>query len=316
MVERCGPLFDPDPDLAVLHARAQAVARRGVEHAAHHPAVVVLDDGVAARDRRQRAHRLQRARQPAQAQRVAVQAPGQRRARARRQRGQALAQARDAPLRMVRAQHRVAVAQARGLAFDAQAPGLFEPAQRVLLAAAQRRQARLRAQCVQAQAGAVGALHRLAQALALQVPQARVQHAQAVQQVLALRHQQLGGHRRRGRAHVGGEVGQAEVGLVADGRNHRHLRRGDGARQPLVVERPQVFQRAAAAGEDDHVVTLRGLGALQHRHDLLGRAVALHRHRQHLGLGQRETPAEHAEHVAHRRAAGRGDDRDAFGKAR
>ena len=166
-------------------------------------------------------------------------------------------------------------------------------------------------------ASAVGALHRLAQPLRLQVVQARVAaRAGAAARSSRLGHQQFGGDRRRRRAQVGGEVGEAEVGFVADRRHHRHRRGGDRARQALVVERPQVFQRTAAAGQQDHVVAARRRRALQHRDDLRRGAVALHRHRQHVGLDQREAPRQHAQHVAHGRAAGRGDHRRCAGRTR
>ncbi len=56
-----------------------------------------------------------------------------------------------------------------------------------------------------------------------------------------------------GGAHVGDEVGDGEVHLVAHGGDHRHLGGRDGPGQHLVVEGPQVLERAAAAAHDDHV---------------------------------------------------------------
>ena len=52
---------------------------------------------------------------------------------------------------------------------------------------------------------------------------------------------------------VGDEVGDRHVGLVADGRNHRHRARGDRARDDLLVERPEILDRSAAASDDDDV---------------------------------------------------------------
>ena len=66
----------------------------------------------------------------------------------------------------------------------------------------------------------------------------------------AVGHDDLGRGGRRGRADIGGEVGQRHVDLVADAAHDRQRVRDDRADDPLVVERPQVLERAAAAGED------------------------------------------------------------------
>ena len=63
----------------------------------------------------------------------------------------------------------------------------------------------------------------------------------------------LGGRRWRGRAQVGDEVGDRDVGLVADGGDRRHRAAGDRARDDLLVERPEILDRAAAAADDDDV---------------------------------------------------------------
>ena len=57
----------------------------------------------------------------------------------------------------------------------------------------------------------------------------------------------LGGGRRRRRAHVGDEVGNRHVGFVADRRDDRHRRPRDRARDDLLVERPEILDRSAAA---------------------------------------------------------------------
>ena len=64
---------------------------------------------------------------------------------------------------------------------------------------------------------------------------------------------ELRGRRRRRRAQVGHEVRDREIGFVADAGNDRHRRCGDRAGQHFFVERPQIFERAAAA-RDDHDV--------------------------------------------------------------
>src|SRR5918992_5494769 len=50
---------------------------------------------------------------------------------------------------------------------------------------------------------------------------------------------------------IGCEVGYGEVDLVSDGRDDRHRRCDDRSRNSFVVERPQVFDRSAAA-PDNH----------------------------------------------------------------
>ena len=73
------------------------------------------------------------------------------------------------------------------------------------------------------------------------------------EQVAAHRHRHLGRRRRRRRALVGDEIDQRDVGLVADRRDQRDHALGRGAHHDLLVERPEVLQRAAAARDDQHV---------------------------------------------------------------
>ena len=64
---------------------------------------------------------------------------------------------------------------------------------------------------------------------------------------------ELGGSGGRGGAEVGGEVGDGEVGFVADGGDNGKFAGDDGAGNTLGVEGGEVFEGAAAAGEDDEV---------------------------------------------------------------
>ena len=68
----------------------------------------------------------------------------------------------------------------------------------------------------------------------------------------AVRRHQLGGRRRRRCPDVGREVGQRDVDLVADAADDGHGMADDGPDDGLVVERPEVLQRTATAGEDRH----------------------------------------------------------------
>jgi hypothetical protein len=66
-----------------------------------------------------------------------------------------------------------------------------------------------------------------------------------------LRDDPVGGVRGRGRPHVGDVVDEGRVRLVADRGDHRRAARGDGAHQPLVGERQEVLDRAAAPRDHD-----------------------------------------------------------------
>ena len=65
-----------------------------------------------------------------------------------------------------------------------------------------------------------------------------------------------------GGAEVGDEVCDGEVGFVADGGDDGDVRGGDGAGEGFVVEGPEVFGGAAAAGEDDEVDVV-GVGRIE-----------------------------------------------------
>ena len=149
---------------------------------------------------------------------------------------------------------------------------------------------------------------------------ARLAH-QLGDQVGAHRHRHLGGGGRRRRALVGGEVDQGHVGLVADRRDQRDHALGRGAHHDLLVERPQVLQRAAAARDDEQVgpadaaAFRQRVEAADRGGDLLGRAVALHLDRPDDDVA-REAVGEAMQDVADHRAGRRGDDADHLGQER
>ena len=64
---------------------------------------------------------------------------------------------------------------------------------------------------------------------------------------------------RRGRAQIRDKIGDGEIGFVADACDHRNFRSENRAGDNFFVERPQIFQRAAAAREDQHVHNLARL---------------------------------------------------------
>ena len=82
--------------------------------------------------------------------------------------------------------------------------------------------------------------------------------AQGGEPFLAVGHDDFGGGGRRRRAHVRGEIGDREIDLVADAADDRDRRGDDRARQRFVVEGPQILERAAAAGQDQHVAFAPG----------------------------------------------------------
>ena len=145
--------------------------------------------------------------------------------------------------------------------------------------------------------------HRLGQ----RPPATPLQERQLGAQVLLDRHRQLGGGGRGRRAQVGDEVGDREVGLVPDGGDHRHAAGDDGARHRLLVEGPEILQRATAARDDDDVDVVDRLQAPQRRGDRQRRALSLH------GRGrdqnrQRKPTVGDPDDVAHDRPLRRGHD--------
>ena len=125
----------------------------------------------------------------------------------------------------------------------------------------------------------------------------------------------LRGRRRRRRAQVGDEVGDRDVGLVADGRDHRHRAAGDRARHDLLVERPEILDRSAAAPDDDDVDARRPCAiAREPAGDVERGAFALHARRANHEVRVRVAAAQHVDDVAHGRAVERGDDADLAGQ--
>ena len=124
-------------------------------------------------------------------------------------------------------------------------------------------------------------------------------------------HDTLGRFARRERPDVGDQVGERDVDFVADGGDGRNPRRGDRPHDGFFVERPQVFQAAAAAADDEHIG--RGLSRFASADagdDFRRRTVALHAGRDDQHVDAAPAPPQHFEKVAHRRAGRTGDKRD------
>src|ERR1700719_2187169 len=132
----------------------------------------------------------------------------------------------------------------------------------------------------------------------------------------AIRHHQLRGPRGGGGARIGREVRDGEVDLVPDPRDHGQAARAYGARDPFVVERPQILERAAAAGEDQHFALGARRGGLQRRDQRRDGGRPLHRRRIDEDPCGRITPREDVQNVAQCRPGWRGDHADALRKAR
>ena len=129
-------------------------------------------------------------------------------------------------------------------------------------------------------------------------------------------HEQFRCGRRRRRAQIRDEIGDREVDLMADRRDDRDRARMDRARHRLVVERPEVLERAAAARQQQHVVARGARCFGDDTRDDRWRLAALHRDREQFDVRERKTPRDHAEHVADRGATGRSHDANTAREAR
>ncbi len=76
---------------------------------------------------------------------------------------------------------------------------------------------------------------------------------QLVDEERAFGDRDLAGRGRGGGAHVGDQVRQRHVDLVADGADHRHRAAGDCANHRLFIESRQIFVRPAATPDDEEL---------------------------------------------------------------
>src|SRR5205085_2980890 len=129
-------------------------------------------------------------------------------------------------------------------------------------------------------------------------------------------HDEFGSGGRCGSAHIGDEVGDGEIGFVADARDNRNLRIEDGSGDDFFIKDPQIFERAAAANEHQHVDELFGIEELQRLDDFLGGAFALHAHGKNGEMDIGKASPEDAHDVAHGGSARRSDEADAAGEKR
>src|SRR5690606_33396240 len=94
-----------------------------------------------------------------------------------------------------------------------------------------------------------------------------------------------------------------------DGADYRGAAGGHGPGDHFLVEWPEVLQRTTAPGQDQGVEAAP-VGPLQRLHYLQRRLPALDGRGADHQFDEGRAPAEHADDVTHRRAAGRGDDAD------
>ena len=141
-------------------------------------------------------------------------------------------------------------------------------------------------------------------------PQTRCRRGQRVETGLSRRSSQFGSRRRRRRAQVGRQVRQGHVGLVSNTADQRNGRSTHRAHQTLVIERPQVLERAAAAAQDqglDVGMPVRDLDRGAQRHRRIG---TLDRTRIDDDADMRCPARQRRQHVVQRRGRSRGDDAD------
>ena len=112
------------------------------------------------------------------------------------------------------------------------------------------------------------------------------------------------------------EIRNGDIRLMPDGRDHGDPGGVDGPGHPLVVEGPEVLQRAAAPSRDDQIGDLMAVGVADGRGDLRRGLRALDQDRQQQDLRHRPALAQNADHVVHRRARRGGDDGDPSGEGR
>src|SRR5690606_12302126 len=109
----------------------------------------------------------------------------------------------------------------------------------------------------------------------------------------------------------GDEVADRYIGFMAHGADNRGGARGDSAGHGFLVEAPEVFQRATAAGQDQRIETL-AVGQLQGANNLRRGIAALYGGGDQRQLNMRRAAAEHRDDIADHRTARRADDADAL----
>src|SRR5882672_1336349 len=117
-------------------------------------------------------------------------------------------------------------------------------------------------------------------------------------------------------ANVRDEVGDGEIGFVADARDDRNFRIEDGPRDDFFVEGPEIFDGAAAARKDQDVDKFSLIEKSQRTDNFLGGTFSLHANRENSEMHVVKTAAQDADDVPDCGAFGRSDKADAAWKKR
>ena len=138
-------------------------------------------------------------------------------------------------------------------------------------------------------------------------PRASRDRGEPLDELASVRRGALGRGGRGRRPLVRHEVCDRHVRLVPDAGDDRNGAGVHGPGHPLLVERPEVLEGAAAPHHEEDVALRATYRDADGARDLLSRAFPLHPGRVDHHRQRREPAPQHLEHVVHRRAARRGD---------
>ena len=274
----------------------------------------IRDDGVAALQCCQRADGIERAHGTFEPFARDLQPSLYRDRKATLRNVQSLLQRCDATRRAAATEERFRVRQADASAFepgtDRALQALFEfvEALRMLLQSCTRRQS------VQRPFPLLQRLSQRRQLAAQALDQVALERTEGAQVFRAVRHAAFRRARGRRCALIRDEVGDRDVGLVAHAADDRNAASVDRARDGFLVERHQVFERAAAPGQDQHVALATCSRELQRLHDFARCRLALHRNGVDQDRHGREAALQDVQDVAQRSAGRRRNHADATGQ--
>jgi len=152
---------------------------------------------------------------------------------------------------------------------------------------------------------------RLHQAIAGGTLEALIEVVDAIGDVVKRGGHQLGSSGGRRRTQVGDKIGDGEVSLVADGGDDGKLGSGDGFGKKFGVEGCEVFERAAAASDDDKVGVAGAIEICNAGGDFGCSGFSLDKRGIDENVKARVATIDDVEKVADDGAGGRGDDADA-----
>ncbi len=133
--------------------------------------------------------------------------------------------------------------------------------------------------------------------------QALREGADQAQPLGSIRDGYLGSARRRWCPHVGDEVRDREVHLMADSRDHGCRQGVQRSCHDFLVERPQILERTSAARENQQIAVAAPIGECQRLSDLGGRLLPLNRGRVHQNPYGRESSTKYRDDISDRGAA-------------